>query len=151
MRHLKTVIACAALWGSSCDLLAKLDPAPPHLAVTSVLPTDSSGRPLAIQVGGSSLAMDLLTRDALTALAECVDTITWCANKGQPVDDCVKRATQCQGSPLKSDTPCCPKACVDAYAQGRQAGADPVAAFDAVFFQSHDCFPEVGAMPGVGP
>lgn len=136
---------------AACDLVKKFDfPSPPKVDWSSIsLPKGKDGKPLLIEVSGSSLALDLSAADPISAMAECADLVTYCVGGDRTLDACVANAQVCDAQ--RSVTPCCPKACADEFAKARKAGAEPIAAFDQVYFQDDKCFPDVAKLPGVKP
>lgn len=143
------LLGALALAAQGCDLLSRIPlPPPPTIDLGGLLPRTPDGQPVLVEIAGSSVAVDLLTVDPITALAQCADTVTTCVAGGRTLDDCVASVSACGGG---AEGACCPRACIDAYASARASGTRPVAAFDAVFFTQLTCLPEVAAMPGVRP
>ena len=134
-----------------CDLLATVDPGKikvPALPVINLigikLPKDADGKYLLMRLSESSLEIDPTIRDAITALGECDDQITYCFSPNErSLDECVRSVTTCKTSTPWNELPCCPKKCQDDYAAARTRGVEPATALDTVLFAEHTCFPGV--------
>jgi hypothetical protein len=132
------------LGGPSLVLLAAcvIDVTIPSADLT-VLPHDATGRITLFEIAGSRLDLDPSQSDAITALGACADLVSYCSESSS-LDSCVDDARTCTTStPWNESKACCPSACRDAYHGARNRGASPTSAFDAVWFESPDCFPGV--------
>jgi hypothetical protein len=124
------------------------DPPPPLDVAAAGLPQLPDGNFLVLSVPGAALEIDPTRRDPITAGGACARWLTTCvAPGGHPLDDCARSAPPCASErPWEEATTCCPAACFDRYQDARRAGADPLAAFDAVYFAEDTCFPGVAAL-----
>jgi len=135
------LLVCLALL-AGCGKLPKIEL--PKIALESLPKVD--GKYLLMQISNARLEVDPTTSDAITAVGRCADLVTHCGSDGRSLDDCVAAAPGCKPDrPWKEDDDCCPSACKDAYEERRDGGAEPIDAFEHVFFLDHSCFPGLAA------
>lgn len=84
-------------------------------------------------------------QDPITALGTCTRWVVGCVDPGnRSLDDCARSVPTCTtDKPWEEDAHCCPATCFDNYATLREAGVEPIVAFDTVFFADGSCFPGV--------
>jgi hypothetical protein len=123
------------------------EPPPPVDVAAAGLPPLPNGNFLVLTVPGAQLEIDPSRRDPLTAGGACARWITGCVETGNTLDDCTRSAPPCATErPWEEAAACCPATCFERYESSRQAGAEPIAAFDAVYFGQDTCFPGVAAL-----
>lgn len=111
------------------------------------VPRLPDGRFFVIAIPGASLAIDPTLRTPVTALGACTRWITACVDPAaRSLDDCTRSAPPCATDRPWEEPACCPAACFDAYQAARRGGAEPLAAFSAVYFRDASCFPGVRAL-----
>ena len=102
---------------------------------------------LLADVGNARLEIDPTQKDALTALAECADLVSYCYAPGTlTVSQCLHNARKCETTQPWGEAPCCPQACADAFDAEVGAGMNHVDALEKVLFRQPDCFPGVRAL-----
>ena len=123
-------------------------PPPPLDVAAAGLPRLPDGNFLVLSVPGAALEIDPARRDPITAAGACARWLTTCVTAGgHPLDDCARSAPPCATErPWEEATACCPAACFERYQDARRAGADALAALDAVYFGADTCFPGVTAL-----
>ena len=136
--------------GLACEQVSQVDPpippvTPPVVEVPSLsLPKLPSGNFVLIKNPLGNLQLDPRGDDAITALGACTDLITYCFEPGaRSLDECVRTVSQCKTSKPWDESDCCPSACVNAYANARGRGQEPLASFEQTFFLEPGCFPGV--------
>jgi hypothetical protein len=101
--------------------------------LASILPKDSEGRPILLEVAGDLLTIGAPRRDAIGAAAKCTDLLTACLRKTKDADKCAHDVPRCKtAKPWNEDAACCADACVVAYEEERRLGATVSEADDAV-------------------
>ena len=97
-------------------------------------------------VSNARVEIDPTQRDALTALGECADLLSYCyAPPNFTLARCFASVKGCATEMPWSEPACCPAACRDAFNREVAAGLAPNAALDRVLFREPDCFPGVRA------
>ncbi len=114
------------------------------------LPTNDAGLPI---LSRSSAAELVLVRpaspDALHALARCGVLVTHCVQpRARSLDACFASVRRCSTATPWTEEPCCPGACIDAYAAQRTAGYPPMRSFERAMFSRPSCVPGVDALLG---
>jgi hypothetical protein len=117
-------------------------PVPLDLAL---LPNADGAKKLLVEAAGARLEIDPTSRDAITALGECLDLVSYCYEPAQrSLQSCVKSAKSCTTStPWTESSACCPAAIFASSAVLHAAGTGQVEAFEEVFFTNPECFPGV--------
>lgn len=101
---------------------------------------------LLADVSNARVEIDPTQRDALTALGECADLLSYCyAPPSFTLERCFSTARTCTTSTPWMEQACCPQACHDAFTREVTAGLTPKAALEKVLFREPDCFPGVRA------
>lgn len=117
-------------------------PPPQNLALFAAA---GAGRLLA-DVSNARVELDPNQSDALTALAECADLLSYCyAPPNFTLATCFARVRTCTTQTPWTETACCPTACRDAFTREVSGGLAPRAALEKVLFREPDCFPGVRA------
>ena len=127
----------------------KVSYAPPPLPDLNALKlkqTETGGYMLfPVDTGESQGHMEIQDdlRDPLTAVGACTRWIVGCVDPGnRSLDDCARSVPQCTtDKPWEEEAHCCPTSCFDNYATLREAGVEPIDAFDTVYFTNGSCFP----------
>ena len=97
-------------------------------------------------MGTARLEFDPTAKDALVALGECVDAVTYCYAPGsKELSWCLQNTRTCSTETPWTETPCCPQACKDGFEAAVAGGLAPPSAIEQVFFVDKDCFPGVRA------
>ena len=123
------------------------DPPPPLDLATSGVPQLPDGNFFVLAIPDAQLEIDPRRRDPVTAAGVCARWITTCVDAGHRLDDCTRSAPPCATDrPWEEPTACCPAKCFERYQDARRAGADPLAAFDPVYFGTDTCFPGVATL-----
>lgn len=118
----------------------------PDLGALKLKQTETGGYMLfPVDSGESQGHMEIQDdlRDPLTAVGACTRWVVGCVDPGnRSLDDCARSVPQCAtDKPWEEETHCCPTSCFDNYATLREAGAEPIDAFDTVYFTDGSCFP----------
>ena len=118
----------------------------PDLNALKLKQTETGGYMLfPVDTGESQGHMEIQDdlRDPLTAMGACTRWVVGCVDPGnRSLDDCARSVPQCAtDKPWEEETHCCPTSCFDNYATLREAGAEPIDAFDTVYFTDGSCFP----------
>lgn len=150
-RFALVVLACA---GAACKIDVQLPDAggsvsslPP--AINTDLFAKVGGNKLLADVGNARLELDPTQHDALTALAECADLVSYCYAPGSvTVSECFGRARKCTTTMPWMEAACCPEACKSSFDAEVAGGMGHVAALEKVLFREPDCFPGVRAALG---
>jgi hypothetical protein len=114
--------------------------APPLTRVDlSHLPKDSLGRPILMEGGAASLALERqAVPGPVNILAGCSVLVSRCVKPGErDLDSCFRSAPRCGSDrpwEIEPYTPCCPPLCQSQYESRRRAGMPPLAAFDETLF-----------------
>lgn len=117
---------------------------PPQVDLTMAdLPRSSSGRPIVVKVPGIQVEYDSELKDAVTALAGCVELLMSCVEPdARSLDDCFFSSRKCETeSPWMEGAFCCPSTCFEKYATLRIEGVEEFNAFEDTFFKDRTCFP----------
>ena len=118
--------------------------APPVLDVTVFAAAGAGATRLLADVANARLELDPTQRDALTALGECADLVSYCYAPGAySLGDCFDRSRSCLTQTPWTEAPCCPVTCKTAFAAEVATGASPRSALEKVLFREPDCFPGV--------
>ncbi|MBE2249397.1 MAG: hypothetical protein IAE78_07585 [Myxococcus sp.] len=119
-------------------------PPPPNLAVFAGLGAGASK--LLADVANARVEIDPTQSDALTALGECADLLSYCyAPPAFTLARCFTATRTCTTQTPWTEAACCPAACRDAFTRETNAGLPPNAALEKVLFREPDCFPGVRA------
>jgi hypothetical protein len=101
---------------------------------------------LLADVSNARVELDPTQRDALTALGECADLLTYCyAPPAFTLARCFSTVRACATSTPWTEAACCPADCRTAFTREVAAGLSPNRAFEKVLFLEPDCFPGVRA------
>lgn len=149
LRILRALLLVAMLPVSvACEQVKKIDvPDLPKVDLPNVPLPKSAGNLLLIKTPAGGLELNPASSDAITAVGNCTDLITYCYEPGtRSIDECVESVPTCQTSKPWEEEACCPAACVKAYSQERKQGQEPIAAFETSFFLEPDCFPGVRSL-----
>ncbi len=127
-------------------------PPPVELSDLAALPVDEdTGLPVAIEIPGMRVLIDLERKDPITGLGECLTWVTACVQPEQDrsLDDCVRSVPRCSAADPWLDTSlCCPTACYERYRSLRLSGTARFEAFERVLFGGNSCYPGVeGEVP----
>jgi hypothetical protein len=120
-------------------------PAPPDPAtVAAVLPTNSNGQPVLLEMEGLQLTIASRPRGPVEGLAVCTRWVAMCVQSaGNPsLDDCAHSAPVCQTSTPWAESQCCPSACFSGYQSERLSGTAPVDAFKKIYLTGF-CYPGI--------
>lgn len=110
----------------------------------TLLPNADGAKKLLVEASGARLEVDPSSRDAITALGECLDLISYCYEPSQRnLQSCVKSAKSCSTQQPWTESACCPAACKSAYDAKVASGRPMLEALEDVFFTAPDCFPGV--------
>jgi hypothetical protein len=116
----------------------------PPIASLAVFGTGATK--LLADVANARVEIDPTQSDALTALGECADLLSYCyAPPSFTLDRCFSTVRTCTTSTPWTEQACCPQACHDAFTSEVTAGLTPKAALEKVLFREPDCFPGVRA------
>ncbi|MDP3500535.1 MAG: hypothetical protein Q8S33_09385 [Myxococcales bacterium] len=119
-------------------------PPPQNLALFASIGAGSTR--LLAEVANARVEIDPTQRDALTALGECADLLSYCyAPPNLTLARCFASVKGCATQTPWTEPACCPAACRDAFTREVAAGLPPNAALDKVLFAEPDCFPGVRA------
>jgi hypothetical protein len=132
-------------WGPGPRVRVDLPPPAPDY---SAYPKDAQGRPILSQ-GANVNWVQSDKRDLLSVISACSAMITQCFHRDGDIhnslDACFNSAPRCRtAKPWEEDTPCCPDACWQRYAEQRRQCVDPLTASSRVFFDQH-CSPAPAA------
>ena len=143
----RRALAASLLLLAGCDVLSKIElPDLPKIALEALPKVD--GKYLLMQISTARLEIDPSASDPITAVGACADRVTYCVSDGKALDDCVASAPACATAQPWKESACCPQACKDGYLEARKT-AEPVDAFEKVFFLEPTCFPGLaGALEG---
>ena len=143
---------------SGCSLFGTKPPKPPPIPNpipqvplppihdVSLLPVVQGAQRLLIESGAARLEIDPSAKDAITALGECADAVTYCYAPGvRDLADCLGRTRSCATDTPWGEAACCPLDCKNAFGAEVGAGSPQLDAFEKVFFLQPDCFPGVRA------
>jgi hypothetical protein len=144
----RLLVLLAATSCSSSGLLpdggSQLPPIP-NLAVLGAVGAGTNK--LLAEVSNARIEVDPTQRDALTALGECADLLSYCyAPPTLTLERCFSSVRGCATQTPWAEPACCPTACRDAFAREVSAGLAPRAALEKVLFREPDCFPGVRAL-----
>ncbi len=128
------------------DLPADLSPAD-----LAGLPTGALGQPILIESPRLGAVVELGDRDEIEGMARCLAVVKACTSPpDRTLDDCMRSAPVCTGSPWWSeDDACCPASCFDAYESQRLDGIGTAQAFLDTFYSSSSCIDAVRLQGGV--
>lgn len=157
MRRVLSVLLCA-----SCGVLGggaggsdggagggsafRLPSLPPALNVALFAPVGAGATKLLAEVANARVELDPTQRDALTALGECADLLSYCyAPPNFTLASCFSSVRGCSTMEPWNEPACCPAACRDAFEREVAGGLAPNAALEKVLFRQPDCFPGVRA------
>lgn len=119
-------------------------PPPQNLALFATI--GSGGSKLLADVSNARVEIDPTQSDALTALGECADLLSYCyAPPNFTLARCFSSVKGCATQTPWNEPACCPAACRDAFTREVAGGLTPNAALDKVLFRDPDCFPGVRA------
>jgi hypothetical protein len=138
-------LAASVLLLTGCDKLPQVHiviPDLPKIALEALPKVD--GKSLLMQISTARLEVDPTVSDPITAVGSCADLITYCVSDGKALDDCVAATPACKTAEPWKESACCPAACQDGYTEARKT-AEPLDAFEKVFFLEHTCFPGLAA------
>jgi hypothetical protein len=127
----------------------RVDPPPPPPDYSGH-PKDAQGRPILGQSANVYLVPSE-KRDLLSVISACSAMIAQCFHRDGDLrnshDACFNSAPRCRtAKPWEEETPCCPEACWQGYAEQRRQCVDPLTAGSKVFFDQH-CSLESAAAP----
>ena len=129
--------------GGAPFVLPQLPP-PQNLALFASI--GAGGNKLLADVANVRVEIDPTQSDALTALGECADLLSYCyAPPNFTLARCFSSVKGCATQTPWAEPACCPAACRDAFTREVAAGLAPNAALDKVLFGEPDCFPGVRA------
>lgn len=101
---------------------------------------------LLADVSNARVELDPTQSDALTALGECADLLSYCyAPPSVSLAQCFDGVRLCATSSPWNEPACCPLDCRTAFTREVEAGLSPNAALEKVLFTEPDCFPGVRA------
>lgn len=149
LRILRALLLVAMLpVGVACEQVKKLDiPDLPKVDLPNVPLPKNAGNLLLIQTPAGGLELNPAGSDAITAVGNCTDLITYCYEPGtRSIDECVEAVPECKTSKPWEEEACCPAACAKAYTQARGQGQEPIEAFEQSFFLEPGCFPGVQSL-----
>lgn len=139
-------LAVAAAWLAGCPPSEPVYVEPPGQVDIALFPALTGGSRLFADVGEARLEFDPTAKDAIVALGECVDAVTYCYVPGsKELSWCLQHTRTCASEQPWNEKPCCPQACKDGFEAAVAGGLTPPAAIDQVFFVDKDCFPGVRA------
>lgn len=142
------VVLVAVLAFAGCDLgksAQKVLAKAPKVDL-SLLPGVDGASKLLMDVGQARIEIDPTQSDAITALGECADEVTYCYARGAvDLPGCVEATPTCASATPWTEATCCPSDCKTAYAKAVKKGEAPVDAMERIFFLEPDCFPGVRA------
>lgn len=119
---------------------------PPLSSLVAFSSVGSGATKLLADVSNARVEIDPTQSDALTALGECADLLSYCyAPPSFTLDRCFSTVRSCTTSTPWGEPACCPEACHDAFSREVAAGLTPRAALEKVLFREPDCFPGVRA------
>jgi hypothetical protein len=119
---------------------------PPVSSLAVFAPVGAGATKLLADVSNARVELDPTQRDALTALGECADLLSYCyAPPSFTLATCFSTVRGCATSQPWTEDACCPAACRDAFTREVTAGLAPKAALEKVLFREPDCFPGVRA------
>lgn len=119
---------------------------PPISSLAVFSSVGSGATKLLADVSNARVEIDPTQSDALTALGECADLLSYCyAPPSFTLERCFSTARTCATSTPWMEQACCPQACHDAFTREVTAGLTPKAALEKVLFREPDCFPGVRA------
>lgn len=119
---------------------------PPISSLAVFSSAGSGATKLLADVSNARVEIDPTQSDALTALGECADLLSYCyAPPSFTLERCFSTVRTCTTSTPWSEQACCPQACHDAFTREVTAGLTPNAALEKVLFRELDCFPGVRA------
>ncbi len=99
---------------------------------------------LLADVSNARVEIDPTQSDALTALGECADLLSYCyAPPTVTLAQCFATVRLCTTSAPWNEAACCPLDCRTAFTTAVEAGLSPNAALEKVLFTEPDCFPGV--------
>lgn len=119
---------------------------PPVVSLAVFSPVGAGASKLLAEVSNARVELDPTQRDALTALGECADLLSYCyAPPTFTLASCFSTVRGCATMEPWTEPACCPAACRDAFNAEVASGTAPKAALEKVLFRSPDCFPGVRA------
>lgn len=114
--------------------------------VPNLLVLGTGATKLLADVSNARVELDPTQSDALTALGQCADLLTYCyAPPAVTLERCFASARTCTTSTPWDEPACCPRACHEAFTREVQGGLAPNRALEKVLFLEPDCFPGVRA------
>lgn len=129
-----------AAGGGTAIVLPQLPPA------QNLIVFGAGATKLLAEVGNARVELDPTQSDALTALGECADLLTYCyAPPAFTLARCFSTVRLCATSTPWTEPDCCPADCQTAFTREVAAGLSPNKAFEKVLFLEPDCFPGVRA------
>ena len=119
---------------------------PPISSLAVFSSVGSGATKLLADVSNARVEIDPTQSDALTALGECADLLSYCyAPPSFTLERCFSTARTCTTETPWTEQACCPQTCRDAFTREVTAGLSPKAALEKVLFREPDCFPGVRA------
>jgi hypothetical protein len=140
-------LAACGVKGPTVD--AGIPNAPPAIATSLFANVGVGTEHLLADTSNSRLEFDPTVKDALTALGECADLVSYCyAPPSFDLTACFASARTCTTQQPWTEKPCCPQACKDAFAAEVAKGTAHKDALEKVLFRQPDCFPGVTTLLG---
>jgi len=112
------------------------------------LPVNKAGLIVLAQQDGAELSFDPATApNPMSARIRCSDWLMQCFEEsGSNIDSCLREVPRCATErPWEETEQCCPTQCVEEYGAARASGAEPMAAWLAVFAGDLACIPGYSA------